>query len=150
MKIFDYFKIMQQIKAKILISAQLKTISSRGTKCEYRCAPDSREQITVLTCASAKGDLSDPFVLFPGTQPSIEFGDVDPKFYNIGVSENGWIRRENFYDWVVNLWYPSIKDKIPFPVLLFVDGYTSHVSLALSEWCKEHNVIIYCFLPHAR
>ena len=32
----------------------------------YRVSSDSREQITVLGCASANGELQNPFILYSG------------------------------------------------------------------------------------
>ena len=48
-----------------------------------------------------------------------------------------------------SIWYPSIVDEIQFPVILFIDGHSSHINLAVSEFCREKNIILYCFPAHS-
>ena len=37
---------------------------------------------------------------------------------------------------------------IQFPVLLFVDGHSTHISLPAAEYCKDNGIILYCLLPN--
>ena len=34
-------------------------------------------------------------------------------------------------------------------MILFIDGHTSHINLAVAEFCRDKNIILYCFPPHA-
>lgn len=43
----------------------------------------------------------------------------------------------------------GIEEKSRFPVLLFIDGHTSHISLEASEFCHENKIFLYCLLPNA-
>ena len=36
-----------------------------------------------------------------------------------------------------------------FPVILFIDGHSSHINVSVSEFCLHHNIILYCFPPHS-
>lgn len=40
-------------------------------------------------------------------------------------------------------------NKAQFPIILFIDGHTSHINLPVSEFCRNHNIILYCFPAHA-
>ena len=42
-----------------------------------------------------------------------------------------------------------IRDKVKFPVVLFLDGHSSHVSISVAQFCLEHEIILYCLPPHA-
>lgn len=130
-------------------NGKLKIISTRGSKNVYRLAPDSKEQVTVLGCVSAAGEFSNPFVIFPGIRPKFNLGDVDPNHYDLGTSQNGWISADCFFEWLANIFFPSIKDKVTFPVVILMDGHTSHINIAVSSFCREHDIILYCFPPHA-
>ena len=130
-------------------NGKLKVITARGAKNVYKIAPDTKEQITVLGCVSASGTFSKPFVIFPGLRPKYNLKDVNPDDFNLGSSQNGWISADSFFGWLANLFFPSIQDKVRFPIIIFMDGHTSHINLAVSTFCKEHNIILYCFPAHA-
>lgn len=130
-------------------NGKLKIITNKGAKNVYRMSPDTREQVTVLGCASSDGSLSKPFVIFPGVRPNFEFQDVNPDDYVVGSSANGWMSADCFFGWLANHFYPSVVNKVAFPIIVFMDGHTSHINLAVSEFCREKNIILYCFPPHA-
>ena len=131
-------------------NGKLKIIAGKGAKNVYKLSSDSKEQVTVLACVSARGNFSKPFVLFPGVKlPKINFHEVNEADYDVGYSQNGWMSTDCFFSWIANLFYPSIQDKVSFPVILFVDGHISHMSLPVAEFCRDHGIILYCFPPHA-
>ena len=128
-------------------NGSLRVITEKGIKNCHRYAPDTREQVTVLGYASADGRLMKPYVIFPGVQPRYNFGDVNKENYIVGRSPNGWINSDCFFSWLSNHFYPEVKAKTP--VILFLDGHTSHINLAVYDFCKDYGIIIYCFPPHA-
>ena len=131
-------------------NGKLKVITTRGTKNVYRICPDTREQITVLGCVSASGFMAKPFVIFPGIRPNYNFSEVNPDDYHLGTnSPNGWISADCFFGWLANKFYPEVRDSVTFPIVLFMDGHTSHINLAVSQFCREKNIILFCFPAHA-
>ena len=130
-------------------NGKLKIITARGAKNVYRLAPDTKEQVTALGCISAAGDSTKPFVIYPGVRPKFNFEGVQPEDYDLGTSLNGWISADCFFGWLSNLFFPSVQNKVPFPILLFMDGHASHINLAVSSFCRENNIILYSFPPHA-
>ena len=130
-------------------TGKLKIITARGAKNVYKLAPDTKEQITVLGCVSAAGNFQKPFVIFPGVRPKFNLNDVQAEDYDLRTSHNGWISADSFFGWLSNLFFPSIQNKVTFPIILFMDGHASHINLAVSAFCVENNIILYCFPPHA-
>jgi len=62
------------------------------------------------------------------------------------VSENGWIDHELFFyfhtkHFVTN----AISHR---PLLLLLDGHSTHFEPQTLEFAKDHGVIIFCFPPH--
>ena len=39
--------------------------------------------------------------------------------------------------------------KIPKPVILFIDGHSTHMSMDAAEYCSANDIVLYCLLPHA-
>ena len=51
---------------------------------------------------------------------------------------------------VTNLFIEEVSEQcVRFPILLLVDGHTSPINLAISEFCQHNDLILYCFPPHA-
>ena len=131
-------------------AGKCKVITMRGSKNVHKLTSDNKQQISVLACVSAAGTFSKPFVLFPGKRlPKFNLESVDENQYDLGYSPNGWMSSDAFFGWMSNLFYPSIKNRVQFPIILFMDGHTSHINIAVSDFCKEHQIILYCFPAHA-
>ena len=130
-------------------AGKLKVITQRGAKSVYKMAPDSKEQVTALCCASADGKFCKPFIIFPGVKPKFNLERVNVEDYDLGNSSNGWITADCFFGWIANLFYPQVKDKVKFPIVLFLDGHTSHINIAVAQFCFDHDIILYCLPPHA-
>ena len=116
-----------------------KVISMTGTKHVYSVTSGSRQQVTVLACISAIGHYLPPLLIFPFSR--------DPRFNAMeGFEEaffqrtpNGWITAEVFLSFLKDIFLPFLQGKRP--VVLFVDGYSSHHSLAISDLCSENGVM---------
>ena len=68
----------------------------------------------------------------------------------LGRSENGWMDSELFLTWLRDVFIPSVEQRgVKKPIVLFVNGHSTHLNLAVSELCKEHNILLYCLLEQA-
>lgn len=48
---------------------------------------------------------------------------------------------QTFYEYVTNVFHPFlIKENIKKPIVLFLDGHSSHLSLPLSEFCRDNGI----------
>lgn len=96
---------------------------------------------------SASGNTIPPMHIFPGVRFSYNPMDGSvPKAY-FGRSVSGWINTELFYGWVKNHFAKWIgKER---PVVLLLDGHTSHIDVETSKFCKQDNILLYCLPPHS-
>ena len=123
-------------------NSKLKVVGQKGSK--------NKTQITVLACASASGNYSKPFVIYPSLKsPRINFSGVNEADFEVGFTPNGWITCDSFFSWLANCFYPSIRDKVEFPFVMFMDGHSAHINLAVSDFCKDHGIILYCLPAHS-
>ena len=59
------------------------------------------------------------------------------------------MKKENVFHWFQNCFLPAIEDLLQTePVLLFLDGHHSHLSINLLKLAKESNVHPFCFPSH--
>ena len=131
--------------------ARLKVLSEVGVKSVIKITPETKDQITVLATICADGSFMKPLILFPGlTYRNVNLRSVDPEKFHVGLSESGWMTSESFFSYIVNCLFKELTDRqIQFPVIIFLDGHSSHINLALAQFCKEKKIYLYCFPPHA-
>ncbi|GFS20955.1 tigger transposable element-derived protein 6-like protein [Elysia marginata] len=107
----------------------------------------SRQQITLLGCGSAAGDILNPLLIYPGKRwtfdPAVQFPEA-----TYAKTKNGWIDGKVFFTWMTETFVPATAG-LQKPVILFVNGHASHISLDIHNLCKEHDIFYYTLPAHA-
>ena len=124
-----------------------KVVTHVGQKHPYTVTSNEKAQITVLVCGSAAGYCIPPMVIFDrkSLNPEMAIGEVPSTFY--GLSQSGWMDSELFEEWYKNhflLYAPPAR-----PLLLLLDGHSSHYQLELLQIAAAEGIIIFCLPPHA-
>lgn len=127
-----------------------KVLAPKGYKNVYQInAGNEKETITVLLVFTASGETVVPMVVFPYIRPPREIVNSMPPNWFLGRSESGWMVTEVFFEYIANGVNTWLNDqKIKKPVVLFVDGHKSHLSLELSEFCNNNGIILYGLPPN--
>ena len=129
-----------------LVHKPPKVVTSVGQKHPYAITSGDKTQITVLACASASGYSIPPMVIFDRKtirEDMIE-GELPQTFY--GLSDSGWMDTELFAEWFKFHFLrhaPSSR-----PLLLLLDGHTSHCNPSILRVALDEGVIIFCLPPH--
>ena len=64
--------------------------------------------------------------------------------------KNGWMTAEHLLNILQALFHLFLlKEKIPLPVIVFIDGHASHFSIELSEFCSKNGIILVALFPNA-
>ena len=94
----------------------------------------------VITCL--------PVIVYPGQRfRDVGISEFPGAIY--GHSDKGWMDSELFVQFL-HEFVAFVKSKsITFPVTLFVDGHSTHLSLEAAQFCQDSGVILYCLLPNA-
>lgn len=126
-------------------------LGPKGFKNLYEIANGpEKESITVLCTYSANGKVPPPMVVFPYKRIPGYIADALPDGWAIGRSDSGWMVFSTFYEYVANVFYPWLLEmNVQFPVILFLDGHKSHLSLELCTFCIEKQIIVYCLPPNS-
>ena len=123
-----------------------KTVARKGDKDPSYVTSDIKAQVTMLACVNAVGDCIPPFVIFDRKKlnPAYTVGEVPNTHY--GLSPKGWIDEALFQDWFTQhfLCYTPVHR----PLLLLMDGHSSHVSPEMIRIAAEEKVILYVLPPH--
>ena len=123
-----------------------KVVAKAGTKSVGGVRGDDKAQITVLACTCANGTAIPPFVIFDRKtlNPDLTTGEIPGTIY--GLSANGWINRELFMNWFFHhflMCVPPVR-----PILLLLDGHSSHYSPDVIRVAAEERVILFALPPN--
>jgi len=73
-----------------------------------------------------------------------------PAGWSIGLIEKGWMTAESFFEFISNIFYSwLIKNQIKFPVVLYLDGHSSHLTLPLVQFCRSNQIELIALYPNA-
>lgn len=128
-----------------------KVLAPKGYKKLYEVKKGSeKENVTVLVTFSADGKICPPCVVYPYVKPPRAIADNMPEDWILGKSDTGWMRADVFYEYVANGLHQWIMEhNIKKPILFFVDGHRSHMSVELSRFCDENGIILYALPPNS-
>ncbi|XP_072397474.1 uncharacterized protein [Diabrotica undecimpunctata] len=100
--------------------------------------------------ANAAGNIAPGMVMFAYERIPLGISASMPKSFAIGKSESGWMTAETFYEYITNVFYPcAVKIEIEFPIIFFIDGHSSHLTLPLSDFCTERKIILIALDPNS-
>ena len=103
-------------------------------------------QDTVLACALAAGYAIPPFVIFDYRTLSLQLTKGEVSWTSYGLSANGWIDRKLFCEWVFEHF---LAYTLPArPLLLLLDGHSSHYCPEVIKACGEEEVIVFTLPPN--
>jgi hypothetical protein len=105
--------------------------------------------VTVIGGGNAVGHQVPPFFIFPGIRMQPALLDGATPGASGTVSESGWSNTEIFSTYMKDHLAPLLpaRDQGNY-VLVMYDGHKSHVSLALIQWARENNIILFVLPPH--
>lgn len=128
-----------------------KVLTIKGTKhVNEVCSSNEKESLTVLLCVSAAGQVGPSLIVYPGQRHPKNIEQFLPNNWSVGKSEKGWITGEVFYEYIANVFHKwLIKNNVPLPVILYVDGHSSHLTLHLSTFAADNGIEIVALHPNA-
>lgn len=123
-----------------------KVVARRNSKHVYAQSRGTSEHITLLCGASAAGIALPPMIIFSKSFPggAYKFNGPDDSVYC--KSESGWIDSELFMVWMKKIFLQYCGSQRP--VLLFVDGHASHITIDVIDLARENKIILFCLPPH--
>ena len=125
---------------------KLRVCAKKGQKKVRQCGSGNKAQITVVSCGSATGHVIPPFVIFEGKNFNHQWSEGEVPGTMYGTSPKGWIDTELFKHWFTDHFLrhaPAAR-----PLLLLMDGHSSHYQPEVIRKAKENGVEMLCFPPH--
>lgn len=124
-----------------------KIVSRKGEKHPSCVTGNDKCQITVLSCCNAGGYIIPPLVIFDRKTLKLELteGEVPGTMY--ALSDSGWMDSEIFENWFTNHFLVYVPPSRP--ILLLMDGHSSHFSPVFVNKAAEEQIIVFCLPPNS-
>lgn len=127
-----------------------RVLAAKGDRNVYSVElGNSKENVTVLFTFSADGTTCPPLIVFPYKRLPEKIASSVPPKWGIGRSDTGWMTADVFNQFITEIFAPYLtENNITKPVILFIDGHKSHITLQLSLTCKELGVELIALYPN--
>jgi len=128
-----------------------RVLVRKGDKAVYNFTQnDEKKCLTVLFMTNATGALVPPMIVFPYERIPYSVSQSVPINWSIEKSENGWMTAETFYEYISNIFEPWLTThNIERPIILYVDGHSSHLTLPVAQFCMDHQIELIALFPNA-
>ena len=136
----------------LFIPKSEKVLTEKGAPSVYKIVDGGeKESLTVLFMYGADGTRAPPMLMFKYADkvpPSII--KSCPSGWGIGHSESGWMTTETFYEYIRKVFYPwLLEQEIEFPIVIYLDGHSSHVTIPLVSFCRQTKIELICLFPNS-
>ncbi|XP_043116581.1 uncharacterized protein LOC122360199 [Puntigrus tetrazona] len=121
-----------------------RVLARRGLK---QTSQDRGPLVSVACVVSAAGRLMPPYFVFPRVQFREHFLSGAPVGSSGGAHLSGWMREEQFLDFLQHFTRQTecVADR---PCLLLLDSHATHLSIEGLNFTKANGVVSLCFPSH--
>lgn len=128
-----------------------KVLLEKGSRSAYKVVDSEKEGFTVLFMYNANGDRAPPMLMFSyKAEVPEKIVKNCPEGWGVGLSDNGWMTSESFYEYITNIFYPwLVKQGTEFPIVLYLGNHSSHMSMPLVTFCREKGIELIGLVPNS-
>ncbi|XP_021696059.1 uncharacterized protein LOC110675412 [Aedes aegypti] len=130
------------------VQKHLKVLAPKSARQVGKITSAERgKNVTILFCMSATGVYIPPFFVFPRVRMNDHLRFNAPMDSKGVAQPKGWMNGEFFLKWLehfVKFSRPSNES----PVLIILDGHSSHKTLEVINFCRNNNVHLISLPPH--
>jgi DDE superfamily endonuclease len=120
---------------------------SKDDRRDYRGAGEKRTMVTAIECVSASGEYLHPMIIWPASTHRSNWTTYKTPGWVYSLSESGYNDSYLSLEWMKRIFDPQTKARAnQKPRMLICDGFGTHETLEMMEFCFENNIIL-CRLP---
>lgn len=117
-----------------------EVLAQKGVRNVHLIAEEHAENVTIVACGNALGNVIPPMILMKGIREKPEWKDNLPQGSILMMTAKGSMTTEAFVEYIKHF----AKFKPEGKVLLIFDGASSHLDCAIVEEADKHNIVLYC------
>jgi len=125
----------------------VKVLVGKDDTRSYRGARVKRTMVTAIECISADGRCLKPMIIWPATTHRNNWTTYPTSGWLYACSESGFTDSYISLQWLKRVFDPQTKERAnKKPRMLIWDGFGTHETLEILEFCFENNIIL-CRMP---
>ncbi|XP_068086234.1 uncharacterized protein [Anabrus simplex] len=135
---------MDEKGVRLTLHHKQHVLSKTGAKRVHIVSREHAENVTVVACTNAIGNVIPPVVLFKGVRCRKSFKAGLPPCSRVLMTTKGSMTGEVFVKWIEHF----AQYKPPGPTLLIMDGTKCHLDISIVDEAEEHEITLFC-LPNS-
>jgi hypothetical protein len=125
----------------------VKVLVGKDDLRDYRGAGEKRTMVTAIECISPDGRVLLPLIIWPASTHRSNWTTFPTPGWHYAHSENGYNDSKINLEWLKRVFDPQTRERANGqPRVLISDGFGSHETLEILEFCFENHIIL-CRLP---
>ena len=138
---------MDETGVMLSMLGSVRVLVGRDDRRNYRGAGVKRTMVTAVECVSADGRALLPLIIWPASTHRSNWTTYKTPGWHYAHSENGYNDSKICLEWLTRVFDPQTKVRANGkPRVLICDGFGSHETLEILEFCFTNNIIL-CRLP---
>ena len=138
---------MDETGVQLSVLGTQKVLVSREDVSGCRGTGVKRDLITAVECIAADGRSLAPLIVWPSVTHRSSWITHPTPDWHFAVSKSGYVDSEISLYWLQKVFDPQTRARANGrPRILINDGFTTHESLEILEFCFENNIVL-CRLP---
>ncbi|USP73004.1 uncharacterized protein yc1106_00278 [Curvularia clavata] len=138
---------MDETGVMLSMLGSVKVLVGKDDKRTHRGARVKRTMVTAIECISADGRYLNPMIIWPATTHRSNWTTFPTPRWHYTCNESGYTDSNISLQWLKRVFDPETKGRANGrPRVLILDGFGTHETLEILEYCFANNIIL-CRLP---
>ncbi|KAL6160609.1 hypothetical protein ACJBU6_01140 [Exserohilum turcicum] len=138
---------MDETGVMLSMLGSVKVLVGKDCRRDYRGAGVKRTMVTAVECVSASGECLNPMIIWPASTHRSNWTTYPTPGWVYAFSESGYNDSYLSLEWMKRVFDPQTKARAnQKPRVLICDGFGTHETLEILEFCFENNITL-CRLP---
>jgi DDE superfamily endonuclease len=138
---------MDETGVMLSMPGSVKVLVSKHDMRDYRDARVKRTTVTAIECISGDGRYLNPMIIWPASTHRSNWTTFPTPGWQYACSDSGYTDSKISLEWLKRIFNPETKERAnKKPRVLICDGFGTHETLEILEFCFENNILL-CRLP---
>jgi hypothetical protein len=138
---------MDETGVMLSMLGSVKVLVGKGDARKYRGARVKRTTVTAIEYISGDGRYLNPMIIWPASTHRADWTTYPTPGWHYAFSDSGYTDSYISLEWLKRVFDPQTKQRADHkPRVLICDGFGTHETLEVLEFCLENNIIL-CRLP---
>lgn len=131
---------MDEKGCRLMLHHQQRVLAQKGARRVHLIGSEHGENVTIVACANALGNVIPPMILFKGQRLKPTFSDGLPAGSVVHMTQKGSMTTEIFLKWLDHF----AQFMSPPPTILIFDGASSHLDESIAEKAELLQIELLC------